>query len=161
VVLRPRLEQQRTVFEGLKRLDRRGAPLREQRTLIAAVVDDARQVSHQLAQGHRPRLLRELGHVRLNLFVEIQLAFVQQQADGGRRERLGSSADVERHVRHNRHAVLEIGPAKAFRPDDVGTDTHRNRQPGKVLLVETGTDDSPPLLYGVGPLLRRRGMHDG
>jgi hypothetical protein len=44
------------------------------------------------------------------------------------------------------HQVLEIRPAKALRPHDVATDTNRHRQCRQVLLDETCTDDSPPLL---------------
>jgi hypothetical protein len=41
---------------------------------------DTRDLRHQLAQCHGPRLLRELWHVHLNLVVETQCVFLQQEA---------------------------------------------------------------------------------
>ena len=68
---------------------------------------------------------------------------------------------LNRHVWRDGHPVLEIRPAKAFRPHDVAGDTNRHRQSRQVLLGETRTDDLPPLLHGVGPLWQRGRMRHG
>jgi hypothetical protein len=94
------------------------------------VVPDARHVPHQLAQGDGPLLRGKRGHVRLNLVVEVQPIFLQQQADRRRGERLGSVPDPEARARRDRHSVVEIRPAKAFGPHDVATGANRYRQAG-------------------------------
>ena len=118
-------------------------------------------MSHQLAQCYGPLFLRERRHVDLNLVVEVQPAFLQQQADRGRSERRGGGADPEPRFWRDGHPVLEIRPAKAFGPHDVATDADRHRESGQVLLDETRTDDLPPLLHCVGPLWQRRRTRHG
>ena len=150
--------------EELERVDRPLAVLREQRPLVAAVVRDARHMPHQLAQGHGPLCLRERRHGRhegVNLVVEVQLVFLQQQADRGRRERHGGGADPEARIWRDLHPALEIRPAKAFGPDDVATDSNRHGKARQVLLGESRTDDLPPLLHGAGPLWLRGRMRHG
>jgi hypothetical protein len=48
----------------------------------------------------------------------VQPPLLAQQADPGRRERLGDMPDPEAHPWIDRHAALEIRPAKPFGPDD-------------------------------------------
>ena len=145
----------------LQRFDRPLAVLRQQRPLVAAVVPDAGHMPHQLAQGHGPLFLRELRHVGLNLVVELQPAFLQQQADRGRRERRGGGADPEPRLRRDRPRVLEIRPAKAFGPHDVAANADRHRESRQVLLDETRAGDLPPLLHRAGPLWRRGRLRHG
>ena len=45
----------------------------------------------------------ELRHVGLDLLVELQPLFLQQQSDRGRRERRGGGADPEPRFRRHRH----------------------------------------------------------
>jgi hypothetical protein len=58
----------------------------------------------------------------------------EQQADRGRRQRLGGGADPEFRAWRDGHPLLEIRPAKAFGPDDVAADADRHRQSRQVLL---------------------------
>ena len=160
-VLGPRLEQQRTVLEVLQRFDRPLALHREQRSFVAAVVPDAGHMPHQLAQRHGPLFLRERRHVGLDLLVELQPAFLQQQSDRGRRERRGGGADSEPRIRRDGHMVLEIRPAKAFGPHEVAAGTDRHRKSRQVPLGEARTDDLPRPLHGVGPLWQRRRTRHG
>ena len=148
-----RLEQQRIIRETLQPFGRPLAVRGGHVVLFTVVVPDARHVSHQLAQRDGPLFLGERGHVRLNLVVEMQPAFLQQQADRGRRERLGGVPDPEAHVRRDGHPLLEIRPAKTFGPDDVATDADRHRQSRQVLLDETRTGELSPLFHRAGPLL--------
>ena len=113
---------------------------------------------HQLAQRHRPLFLRELGDVRLNVFVEIQPAFLQQQADCGRRDRSGGGTDPELHFWRDGHPLLEIRPAETLRPHDVAADPHCHRESRQILIGKTQPYDLSSLLHGVGPLWRRGGM---
>ena len=113
---------------------------------------------HHLAQRHGPLFLRKLGHVRLNRLVEIQAALLQQQAGRRRGERRGSGADPESRFRRDGRLLLEIRPAKSFGPHDLAAGTHRDRQPGQVLIDEMRAGDLPGLLHGAVPLRRRRRM---
>ena len=134
---------------------------RQQRPLVTAVGPDAGQMPHQVTQCHEPLFLRERRHIGLNLVVELQTAFLQQQAGRGRGERGGGGADPESRFWRDSLPLLEIRPAKAFRPHDVATDADRDRKSRQVLLDETRTNDLPPPLHRVGPLWQRGRMRHG
>src|SRR5688572_30372882 len=106
----------------MQRFDWSPAALPKKRSLVTAVGADTREMSHQLAYCHRPLFLRECGHIRLNLVVELQTAFLQQPADRGRSEHGGGSANPEPRFGRDGRPFLQIRPAKAFRPHDVATD---------------------------------------
>ena len=119
---------------------------------MAVVVPDARNVSHQLSQGDGPLFPWELRHVGLNFVVEMQRAFLEKQADGGRGERLGCVPDPESHARRYGHAPFHIRPAETFSPYDLASNADRHRQPRQVLPDETSTRELSRLVHRRSPL---------
>ena len=99
--------------------------------------------------------------MHLNLVVEMQRVFLQEQSDRSRGERFGRVCDPEPGIWCGRHLVLEIRPAKALGPHDVTVDADRHRGSRQVLLRETGAHDLLPALHRVGPFSRRVRMRHG
>ena len=144
-VLGLRLEQQRIIRETLQPL---GCPLAVPGghvRFFTTVVPDAGHVSHQLAQSDGPLLPGERGHVRLNLVVEVQPAFLPSRPTAADVSALDVCPILKRD-RRDGHAFLDVRPAEAFGPDHVATDTDRHRKPRQVLLAEPRPGDLPPLL---------------
>jgi hypothetical protein len=83
-------------------------------------------MTHQLAQRHGPLLLREFRHVGLDLLVEFQTVFLQQQPHRSRCERDGRGADPEPRVQRDWHALLEVRVANALGPDELAADADRH-----------------------------------
>ena len=158
-----RLEKERTTSKVLQTVHRPRAACRQERSLVAAVVADAGDVPHQLAQCHRPLFLRELGHELLNRIVEGQLILLEQQANRRGSERNGGGANPETRERLDGRTFFEVRPAKAFGPHDVATGADGDRHSRQVLLGEPGADNLPPPLHCIRPLRRggrlRHGRH--
>ena len=133
VVLLAGFEQQRV---GLKD----GEPL-EHRLVVAGVVDlrldvpfvvpNARQMAGKLACRNGVRLLRKRRDVFLDRRIQVQLALLVQQAERGRRDRLGHAPDAHLGGRPHGLALLEIRKAEAFGPDDSAVDEDRDAEAGR------------------------------
>src|SRR6185369_15343382 len=102
--------------------------------------------------GHRPLLVRKIRNILLNLVIQLQPAFVQQQANCSRREYDGGGSGSKPVTGRNRRAVLDIRKPKTLRPHDLAIDTDGDREPRQVVLGHARAHDLAGLLRGSGPL---------
>src|SRR4029453_18817124 len=87
--------------------------------VVTADAVDAGDVAHQLARGHRPRLLWVRGDVSLNRDIEIDAPALVEQGDGSRGQRFRHASKAELRARRYRQTILDVCPAEALGPDDL------------------------------------------
>ena len=93
---------------------------------VTANAVDTGDVPKKLAGGERPWFGRVHGHVALDRRVEIETSFLGQPRDGRGHDRLRQGAQaIPRRWRYRR-SPIDIGPSKAFGPDDVAVHGDRH-----------------------------------
>src|SRR6185437_8742760 len=94
-------------------------------------VAQAARVVNEFADGDRRAIDGELRDVPADVVIEPNLALMCEHEDGHSRELLGDRGEVERRVRRNGHAEIQIGEAIALlvnRPQ-ISRDTERTTGP--------------------------------
>ncbi|MDP6610041.1 MAG: hypothetical protein QF463_13305 [Vicinamibacterales bacterium] len=137
----------------------RAAAAHVQEFVVVAVVAHAGDVAHQLARRDGPRLFGKAGHVVAHRRVEAEQAALDEQTNGRGGHRFGNASDTEQRAGRHEAPLVDIGPPEALGPDDLSGDSHRERQPGEVLVGDEGTGQWASPLDGVG-VRGRRGLVD-
>src|SRR5713101_2466704 len=92
---------------------------------------DAGEMTGELAGGDGVALVRERRHVALHRCVEIELALLVQQGDGGGRERLRYAPDAELRLARDGSLPRGVGVPEALRPHQLPIHRHGMRKPAR------------------------------
>ncbi len=165
------LEPQPVVGEDVDRVGRdRTRPAGKRQLVVGvdlpvlspAVVTKPGDMSHQLARRDPPMLVGQRREVVPHGRVQVEESPIEKQADGGRGEGLGHTADAEAHPWSQRDALLEIRPPQRLGPRELAIDGHRDRHARQVLV-----DDQVPRMLldllcrgGVSGRGRRKGLRE-